>query len=509
MKIDIALINCYSGNPAPPDTPPYGLLYVGSALQRMGYQVCIHDRHLDCQQDVVSFGEMILAGDDEIFGLGGVASAYKDAVELARFLKNKKPSCRIIVGGYLASTARCLLREAPVDFIVHGEGEITTVEAMDALLAGRSLDGVRGVSFIKDGAIINTPNREQIVDLDEIPFPDYNLVKMDRYLVPAYKAPYFRLDSRHTRYDGCLIDIKTSRGCTNSCSFCYRHMKGIRQHSPEYVMKHIKYLQDTFNAVFFNISDELTISDANWADGFCRVKKEMNLDFLFRINSARVDLIDERILRELKDAGMVAITFGIESGSQKMLDNMHKHTTVKQNIAALDLCHKIGLQTTIALVVGLPGENFHTVAETARFLIACPHYPNVQEYEYDDISDLRVFTPVAFPDTFLYNQGLKLGIISDEHSYLWTLNDNLVMRSYNFSGYPNFFLKLWIQSLYFVYKMCYFWENKKFWEIFRLIRRSIAQLFLSARILKLFFHKKSPKPILSNGNCNLKGIDCE
>jgi MoaA/NifB/PqqE/SkfB family radical SAM enzyme len=282
-------------------------------------------------------------------------------------------------------------------------------------------------------------------------------------------------------------------------------MKGIRHHSPEYVMKHIKYLQDNFNAVFFNISDELTISNSSWADGFCRVKKEMKLDFLFRINSARVDLIDERILRELKDAGMVAITFGIESGSQKMLDNMHKHTTVQQNITVLNLCRKIGLQTTVALVVGLPGENFHTVLETARFLAACPHYPNVQEYEYDDMSDLRIFTPVAFPDTLLYKQGLKLGIICDEHSYLWTLNDNNIMRSYNFSGYPNFFLKFWIHILYFVYKMCYFWEHKKFWDILRLIRRLIAQLFLPARILKFFLHKNYPRPVLNNGNCNIKG----
>lgn len=472
MKTNIMLVNCFSGNPAPPDTPPYGLLYVGSALERAGHKVRIRDRQLDARQDVVSFGEKLLDGDDEIFGLGGVASAYKDAVELASYLKSKRPECKIIAGGYLASTAHCLLRKAPIDVAVQGEGEIATIEAVNALLEDKPLDDIHGVTFLRDGVIINTPNREQIADLDEIPFPNYHLVEMERYLVPAYKAPYFRLDPRHKIYKGVLVDIKTSRGCTNSCSFCYRHMKGIRHHSPKYVVKHMKYLQDTFKAVFFNISDELTISDASWAEDFCRAKKEMVLDCLFRINSARVDLINEKMLAELKDAGMVAITFGIESGSQKMLDNMHKRTTVEQNRKALDICRKLGLQTTIALVVGLPGENFFTVFETAHFLMTCPHYPNIIEYEYDDMNDLRIFTPVAFPGTLLYRQGVELGIISNEDSYLRTLNNNEAMRSYNFSGYPNFVLKVWVYSLYFAYKISYLWENREFRKMFGLLRKS-------------------------------------
>ena len=274
MKAKITLINCFSGNLAPPDAPPYGLLYVGSALRRAGYKVRIYDRHLDVRQDIISFGEIVLNSDDEVFGLGGVASAYKDAVELAIFLKKRRPGCKIIVGGYLASTARSFLRRAPIDLVVKGEGEITTIEAMDALLEGRPLDKIKGIAFLKDDVIINTSQREQIANLDEIPFPNYNLVEMERYLIPAHKAPYFRLDPRHTRYKGSLVDIKTSRGCTNNCSFCYRHMKGIRHHSAEYVIRHMKYLQDTFKAVFFNISDELTISRANWVEEFCKAKKE-------------------------------------------------------------------------------------------------------------------------------------------------------------------------------------------------------------------------------------------
>lgn len=477
MKADIALINCYSGSPAPPDTPPYGLLYVGSALKRAGYAVSIHDRHLDSHQDVATFASKLLESRAQVFGLGGVASAYKDALELATYLKKQKPGCRIIAGGYLGSTLQSLLRKAPVEFVVRGEGEITAVEAMDALIKDRPLDDIRGISFLKGGIVFNTPNREQIPDLDQIPFPDYSLVEMNRYLVPGYKAPYFRIDPRHTKYDGVLVDIKSSRGCTNSCSFCYRHMKGIRQHSPMYVVKQMKHLQELFKAVFFNISDELTISNAGWVDEFCRIKKELNLDCLFRITSARVDLINEKMLEKLRDAGMVAITFGIESGSQRMLNNMRKHTTVQQNAKALKICRKLGLQTTIALVVGLPGENFITIMETARFLITCPHYSNTIEYEYDDLNDLRIFTPIAFPGTLLYKQGQELGIVTqDEHAYLLTLNENEVMRGYNFTGYPDFVLKFWIYGLYFIYRLSFYWEYRQYRKIIHLFYKSVPAL---------------------------------
>ena len=476
MKPVIVLINCFSGNPVPPDAPPYGLLYVGSALQRSGYSVQIFDRHLDITQDTISFCEQFLTEKNQIFALGGVASAYKDAIEIASYLKSQKPSCKIIAGGYLGATAECLLFKTPIDAIVRGEGEITAVKLVEALINNKPLEDIRGISFLKDGILANTAHRKQIDNLDEIPFPNYELVGMENYLIPGKKAPYFRLDPRHAKYKGTLIDIKTSRGCVNRCSFCYRHMNGMRHHSPEYVLNHIKYLQDTYNADFFNISDELTISSSEWVEEFCRKKEEKNLDFLFRINSARVDLVDEQMLVKLKNAGMVAITFGIESGSQKMLDNMHKHTTVKQNLIALKLCHKLDIQTTIALVIGLPGENFKTVIETSRFLMNCPKHAFNKEYEYDDMNDLRVFTPIAFPGTLLYKQGLEMGIISDEHTYLCSLNDNQVMRSYNFTNYSNIILKLWSNGLYFIYRSGYYWEKKEIINLFKLIWRSVIYI---------------------------------
>ena len=484
MKPLITLINCFSGNPCPPEAPPYGLLYVGSAIQRSGFPVRIYDRHLDIQMDVKKFCDQYISDEYQIVGLGGVASAYKDAIQIASYIKSKKPETKIIVGGYLGSTSNQLLIHAPIDAVVRGEGEITTIELLYALLQNKPLAKICGLSYFSGGKVIKTPFRKQIENLDEIPFPDYSLVEMDKYLIPADKAPYFRCDSRSKNYEGKLIDIKTSRGCINSCTFCYRHIKGMRHHSSEYVIKHMKYLHEMYHAVFFNISDELTISKAEWVDDFCRLKQEQNLDILFRINSARVDLITEEMLRKLKNAGMVAITYGIESGSQKMLNAMSKHTTVEQNLNALHLTYKLGLQTTIPLVVGLPEENFSTVLETARFLITCHHYPNIMENEYDDMTDLRVFNPIAFPGTVLYQQGLKLGIIANEHEYLWSLNDNVVIRTYNYTRYSNFMLKFWRFSFYFIYRSMYFLEKREILNFFRLIGKSILSLgknFLNLR----------------------------
>ncbi|MFA6030799.1 MAG: radical SAM protein [Elusimicrobiota bacterium] len=482
MKPGITLINCFSGNPVPPDAPPYGLLYVGSALKRAGYPVRIVDRHLDQGQSVDALCRSLLNGDEEqLFGLGGVASAYKDALEIAVRLKELKPRCRIVAGGYIGSTAHLLLLKAPIDAVVRGEGEITTLELLDALLEGRPLAGVHGLIHVRDGTVVSTPARPQIADLDEIPFPDYSLVDLPRYLIPAAKAPYFRFDPRARRYSGVVVDLKTARGCTHACSFCYRHMRGMRHHSPRYVLNHMKHLQEFCGADLFNISDELTISSKEWVDEFCELKKQGGPDVLFRITSARVDIITEDMLAKLKDAGMVGVNFGIESGSQRILDAMRKHTTVEQNLNALRLCRKLGIQTTIPLVVGLPEETFHSIFETIRFLIACPHNPTNQDNEYDDANDIRVFSPVAFPGTTIYKQGLKRGVIGNEHEYLLSLNHNLVMRSYNFTDYPDFVRKIWIKALNMTYKGLYFWDEGDYIGLLRFLCKTPFTLL---RIMK-------------------------
>lgn len=485
IKANIILINCFSGNPVPPDAPPYGLLYVGSALDRAGHNVKIFDRHLDVTENLDLFLKDIIKEDCDIYGLGGVASAYKDAIEISRYLKDKKPNCKIMVGGYLG-TAKIILKNAPVDVIVRGEAEITAPELVDALMSSKALDYVHGITFLKDNDYHLTPARGQIGNLDDIPFPNYSLVELHRYLISAEKAMYFRRDPRHVKYRGFVIDIKTSRGCTHSCSFCYRHVKGIRQHSPEYVLDLMQYLHKTYNTVFFNISDELTLSDnIEWGLALCRLIEERKVDFLFRITSARVDMVDEGILTKLRDAGMVAMNFGIESGSQTMLNNMRKFTTVEQNHKALRLCKDLGIQTTIALVLGLPGENWKTIYETAIFLAKCPHYPNSMEYDQDDITDIRIFTCVAFPGTTLYKQGVKMGIIRDEHEYLSLLGDNDVMRSFNFTGYPDYILKLWIHILYFSYRMAYFVESGEYLNGFRYFMKTpgVALRLVSSVIL--------------------------
>lgn len=474
MKPRITLINCFSGNPVPPDAAPYGLLYIGSAIKRAGYEVRIADRHIGERLDVDSFCERILASiptEDEapIFGLGGVASAYKDALEISIRLKTLKPRCRIIAGGYLGSTAHLLMLKAPIDAVVHGEGEITILELLDALQENKPLAAIAGLKLVKDGAVVSTLNRKQILNLDEIPFPDYSLVDLPKYLIPARKAPYFRFDPRAKRFNGLLIDLKTTRGCTHGCSFCYRHMRGFRHHSPRYILDHMSLLHERWGADFFNISDELTIPSKEWVDEFCELKKKGGPDVLFRIMSARVDIITEEMLAKLKDVGMVAMTFGIESGSQRMLDAMRKHTTVAQNLNALRLCRKLGLQTTIPMVVGLPEENFSTIFETIRFLIACPHNPTNQENEYDDANDIRVFSPVAFPATPIYKHGLKTGVIGDEHEYLLSLNDNMVMRSYNFTAYPDFVRRVWIKALNLTYKSCYFLDEGDYRGLLRFL----------------------------------------
>lgn len=160
----IALINCFSGNVMSPDAPPYGLLYIGSALERAGYQVCVYDRHLNSKQDVSSFVCNILEEEFDVLGLGGIASAYKDAIEIASCFKKSAPQKKIIVGGYLGSTAKALLKKANIEAVVLGEGEISTIKLLRALSNGEPLEDVPCIAFLRQwGDIYHStrkPNRK-------------------------------------------------------------------------------------------------------------------------------------------------------------------------------------------------------------------------------------------------------------------------------------------------------------------------------------------------------------
>jgi anaerobic magnesium-protoporphyrin IX monomethyl ester cyclase len=394
--------------------PPAGLLYVASAIKRAGHDPVI----LDIYRNFLSPGELletVRSGGFEVVGFGGITTCYKYVREAARLLRQELPSVHLIAGGVLSSTYELLLHNTPIDVVCLREGELTAVNVMNCLAEGRrEFEGIRGVAFLKDGRIHKTSFQPYIDNLDDIPFPDYSLIDMNIYAFDAMKDPHFAADpeSRSFYRDGMRVfNIKTARGCTNACTFCYRHFLGYRQNSIDYVIGHIRYLQEKYDIHFLRFGDELFTRNRQWVMEFTRRVMEEDVRFRYIVHGVRTDNVEAEMMRALHKSGCAGVYIGFESGSQKMLDVMKKGVSLERNIDAVKTILDSGLKVLVQVVIGMPGENRDTIAESIDSLIRTGV----------DAEWISINYAQAYPGTWLWRHALTSGLIKNAEGYLLTL----------------------------------------------------------------------------------------
>lgn len=365
---------------------PLGLLYVGGIIERYGHKAKILDLYLDDVElkdfDSGNFNNIFKAIEDftpSIIGYGGIATSYGRTKKLSMSIKEKYPEIFQIAGGALSSVYELLLTKAKVDVVFHGDAEVNLPFFLDRFERKESFYDISGISYLLNRTVIkNTPVR-QIEDLDTIPFPAYHLVEVQRYFhnIEDRFNTYKLLLNNNILYRDIVknigngkyyLPIVASRGCTHRCLFCYRHVHGIRQHSVAYVIKHIKYLIETYAIKGFQFNDELFNSNPEWVNEFCDTIKKENLNIFYSISGARIDKVNEKMLRCLKETGCIEINYGQESGSDTILREYRKGVTSKLNKDITLLTTKIGINCPVQLVIGSPGETPSTIYETIQFL---------------------------------------------------------------------------------------------------------------------------------------------
>lgn len=369
--------------------------------------------------------ERILDFSPDIVGFSGiVTTAYKYIKDMSRIFKESFPNVKLIVGGSISAASEIILQNTSIDIVVKGEGEITIKELASSLNDGKDLTGVKGISFRDDqNEIITTMPREQIKNIDNISYPAYDLLDMKHYLFDPFEYikvftqnGYDNVDSRffepHRRGKKMMV-VHTARGCTHRCTFCQRHMKGLRLNSLEYLFDYIESLMNRYNVGFFSLGAELFLPSKKYYWDFIEGMKERNLDILFYVCGARVNTVDKDILLALKDIGCWMIEYGFESGSQKMLDIMEKGTKVEQNIQVARWTREAGLFTVPAIILGMPGETTETVRESIDFL------------KKIDIGwhQFNVNYPLALPGSALYDYAELKGYVTNEDEYLESISD--------------------------------------------------------------------------------------
>jgi anaerobic magnesium-protoporphyrin IX monomethyl ester cyclase len=402
--------------------PPMGLLQVGAILEGLGHKPLIFDpvivntgvKHLG-----YSYLDQILDNfKPDIVGYSGVATSYGRAKQYALYIRRRYPQIIQIAGGPLASAYSLLLTKASLDVVVHGEAEVSLPLLMEQFDNGRAVHDIPGISFVHDGGeVIRNKPAMQIEDLDELPLPAYHLVDFSRYFRHMNYIDFYKDMIGSDKYvqdirnrigtDNRWVEVMTGRGCTHRCLFCYRHMKGVRYFSGDYVVRHVKFLKQNYGIRGFQFADELFNANAERVFVLCDAIEANGLNIFYMVGGARVDKINEKMLRRLKETGCVEINYGHESGSDKILKEYRKGTTCQQNKEiTLLTTKKVGLICPVQLVIGSPGESDDTVRETVQFL------KDVDAYRYS----LNYLIPL--PETPIWEYVTRERLVDDVEGYL-------------------------------------------------------------------------------------------
>lgn len=472
----------------PTHYPPFGALYIAASLLKEGHEVQI----VNVDIERIGYPEVldrIEQFSPDIIGFSGIVStAYKYIKDMSGIIRDRFPMAKQIVGGSISAASETILQNTPIDVVVKGEGELTVKELVSVLQKSGNLREVRGIAFRDDeDGIVATMPREQIKSLDELPYPAYDLLDMEHYLIDPLKYiehftknGYENVDTRfyepHRRNKKLMV-IHTVRGCTHRCTFCQRHMKGIRLHSLEYLFDYVEFLMNKYDVGFFSFGAELFFPSRKYYWDFIDGIKRRKLDILFYVTGARVNTVDKDILLALKEAGCWMIEYGFESGSQKMLDIMEKGTTVEQNIQVARWTKEAGLFTVPSIILGMPGETEKTVWESINFLKKI----DAGWHQY------MVNYPLALPGSPLYDYAKVKGYITDDDKYLESVSNinasMLVHRDaerncfINYTDEPDDVVKSWNNLLIAEMEVHYIKHNMKGSYILKFIR-IIAQRYL-------------------------------
>lgn len=450
----ILLINAPSRKGIRSPNLPFGLLYAGSIIERSRSEAKIYDPYLyDAELNNFDSGnfdnfyKVIEDYEPQIIGFGGISSSYGRAKRLSSVLKKRYPDILQIAGGVLSSVYDLLLTKANIDIVFHGETERSLPIFLEKFSQGKSVYDTPGISYLSgDTKIITTPSPEQIENIDSVPLPAYHLIELKKYLNSAKlwidnnQQLFNTAPQLHSIVDTIgdrkhYISIVTARGCTHKCSFCYRHMRGIRQHSVVYVMKHIKYLKDNYGIEGFQFCDELFNSNPEWVLDLCDSIKKENLHIFYLVGGARVDKMNEEMLSCLKESGCIEINYGQESGSDIILKEYRKGVTAEQNRKITLMTMKAGIACPVQIVVGSPGETNATIRETIGFLKSVKAFRYAWNYL------------LPFPKTPIWEYVEEHQLINDVEKYLDDVAEHGGDALVNLTQVPDKIWKRWTQII--------------------------------------------------------------
>lgn len=326
--------------------PPFGIMYLASSLEKQGISVQIIPTSVN--NNVFDFREFDLVG----FSISS-SSAYPLIQQTKKNSKYKK-NCLTMAGGIHATLyPEKVLNELDVDIVALGEGEKTICDIVNHLL-DKDFSQINNIYYKTEDKIIITPEQKSFCNLDDIPFPARHLLPRDSIVMKRLADT--KLSIAHVLF---------TRGCPYHCNFCANQIHSIRYRSKENIMEELEMLIKNYGIRGFCITDDNFLIDKKKVLPIIDEISKLNLKWS---TLSRVDNIDRELLEKLKQSGCIEIKYGVESGSQYILNLMNKGITIEEIKNAFYLTSSVGIMSKALIMHGYPGENLKTTMETINLL---------------------------------------------------------------------------------------------------------------------------------------------
>ncbi|HDX9588226.1 TPA: cobalamin-dependent protein [Bacillus pseudomycoides] len=406
--MDILLVNppSHDGDPYG-KVIPLGLGSLWAVLTDHNFNAEILDMFT---QDTKELIEVLQIHRPKIVGFSCLTEQRHWVVSLVKLTREILPNSLIILGGvHPTFTPDTMLTSTSADLIIKGEGEIPLLEVCEMYLNRKSTDFSQVNSVVyksNTGEIIENKTGKRIKHLDHLPAFPYHKFEFNKYRFINNVLKEGRLPVKLDVSKITAVNYMSSRGCVYNCSYCSIQTFWQRRyyaHELNRVIQEIIWLKNNKNVEFVWFWDDIFTINKKRIEELCTLLIENKVNVYWGCTT-RVDLVDEQLLKLMRRSGCILISYGVESGSQQILDNVQKKTKIEDIVYKIQLTMDLDISARVSLMVGNPGETDETIAETIKL---------IQSVEPDLWS---VNITKIYPGTDLYKKVKQQGLFSDE---LW------------------------------------------------------------------------------------------
>ncbi|HHT9158615.1 MAG: hypothetical protein A2099_07205 [Planctomycetes bacterium GWF2_39_10] len=344
--------------------PNLGICSLAAVVEREGYKVFILDA-VALQYSLLQVVDEVKTKNPKYVGLSAMTHSISYAAMVAKFIKEKCPSVKIILGGvHITSATEETLKKYPeyFDVAIIGEGEVTLIELMRTFENREVLSKVAGIAFLVNGEVVKTKPRELVKNMDALPFPAWHLLPDLRTHYTPTLISAGGISSNH---------LVTSRGCPGKCIFCDTSVTGhmVRGYSADYVLEMIDILHKKYKIDDIQFNDDTFVTLRKRLFDICEKLISKNYKLKWSCDARASDVTEEG-LKLMKAAGCWQIAYGVETGSPRIMEFLKKRVTFDQIRNACKWAKKAGISTKGFFIIGHPTETRESIQETLDFMLS-------------------------------------------------------------------------------------------------------------------------------------------